>query len=358
MINAYANDPIKLPDLPSSPETSTSINNISNPVEIIELKDIGGVDSSKLGEISVPQPIKSLETKEEVKPVELKKPDVSATEKPVDEKKIDAPAQEPNKQTVSDKFKLPAHSKELNQPTALPFPTDNLVDIPPIHGKKSDHHNANKKKGKKPSASPNEISKNAGDELNSKDMEENFNLDYSASPNKLIEYNNSASQNSHLPKLVSKKDYQNATFLAIDNGDIETFIEYAKKMGNYEFTDNEGNTLLIYASMYEQENIVKWLLNHKANVNAVNMYGASSLHAAVINNDIKIAKLLVSHNIDKSIKDQNSKIALDYVISGDMKHAIEGHSTAKKGSNIMKYKKSDNKKKLKAKKASPAPILH
>jgi ankyrin repeat protein len=66
------------------------------------------------------------------------------------------------------------------------------------------------------------------------------------------------------------------------------------------------------ATVKKNIELVKLLLQKKANPNAVDQNGSSALHFSVIFSYEEIIKLLISSKADPSIKDNRGNSALDY----------------------------------------------
>ncbi|MBN9542681.1 MAG: ankyrin repeat domain-containing protein [Alphaproteobacteria bacterium] len=151
----------------------------------------------------------------------------------------------------------------------------------------------------------------------SNNAEKIFNLNYKNKtlPKKMF-YDPNNPQNKHLGKPVSTKDYIYASFIAIQNDDIDGLRNYSQDIGNMNFVDDDGNTPIFYAIVYNSLNTFDWIIAQKdIDLNAQNIYGATPLHAAVIAGNEDFAKALVRRNVKMDVADQNGKYASDYLDS-------------------------------------------
>lgn len=159
------------------------------------------------------------------------------------------------------------------------------------------------------------------------EVEKIFNLNYKNKvlPKKLF-YDPNSKQNKHLAKPVSTKDYIFASFIAIQNDDIDSLRNYSQDIGNLNFPDDDGNTPIFYAIVYNARNAFDWILAQKGvDLNIQNKFGATPLHTAIIAGDVDFVKALISNkNIKIDIRDQNGKIAQEYIenLSNDKQKKI------------------------------------
>ncbi|AZL15714.1 ankyrin repeat domain-containing protein [Rickettsiales endosymbiont of Stachyamoeba lipophora] len=146
-----------------------------------------------------------------------------------------------------------------------------------------------------------------------KQLEEAFDLNYKTQTLSSQFYRNlKDNNNQHLPELVTRETYAEACMLAIDNNNLEDLKSLLENIDVNQVLDYELNNLLTYAVMSKKHNIITWLLATKININRQNIYGASALHAAVINNDKAAIVKLLKNKIDYKLKDKNNMRAIDY----------------------------------------------
>ena len=77
-----------------------------------------------------------------------------------------------------------------------------------------------------------------------------------------------------------------------------------------DFSDQNGRTLLIFASIYNSIGIIKLLIKYGANLDAIDNYGRTALIHALENNSIKATKLLINHGANIHIRDHYKKTTL------------------------------------------------
>ena len=107
-----------------------------------------------------------------------------------------------------------------------------------------------------------------------------------------------------IKKILKKEDFLMLKSL-IDNRKENQFeFELQKFINNYDInsSDKNGNTLLTYACMNGEINIVKYLLKNDANPNCINNYRNTPLHYALSNKYYDIADLLIQNKAKDNIK--------------------------------------------------------
>ena len=86
--------------------------------------------------------------------------------------------------------------------------------------------------------------------------------------------------------------------LAIDQGSLETVKILLERGIGSNGRDSIGNTPLICATRQKKPDIIKLLLQCKADINDKNVNGCTALGFSVSQNDLKIAELLLAKNAD------------------------------------------------------------
>lgn len=89
-------------------------------------------------------------------------------------------------------------------------------------------------------------------------------------------------------------------------------ISVLRKFDNLDQTDRDGRTLLMNAACYGRVEIVKYLINHGANVNAKDNAGLTALHFAVKDANKGIITLLLDAGADVNCRNNygNSPIMM------------------------------------------------
>ena len=101
--------------------------------------------------------------------------------------------------------------------------------------------------------------------------------------------------------------------LACYRGNIEVarfLIENVKDI-NY---NSDMGTALMAATYKNQPELVKLLLDKKADPNATDTNGTTALSLAVQFKNTELVKLLLDHKADKTIKDNKGKTAFEYAV--------------------------------------------
>lgn len=109
---------------------------------------------------------------------------------------------------------------------------------------------------------------------------------------------------------INSVDKDNHTFLmvAINNNDnYEMIEEILKEINNINVCDNSGSALK-YAIIREDIKLIKLLISYKANVNSIDNYGFSCLMWAIAKKNVEIVNILCDNkvNINYSNLDMNA----------------------------------------------------
>ncbi|KAJ5076858.1 cyclin-dependent kinase inhibitor 2c-related [Anaeramoeba ignava] len=103
-------------------------------------------------------------------------------------------------------------------------------------------------------------------------------------------------------------------------------VRYLVENGaNLNIIDNNGLTPLMIAVDSQSYDMVEFLLSHGANVDAFNEYGETCLHK-VIDQNSKIAHLLMSYGANPFFKDNDNKLPLDYATNKGVLSFLERYS--------------------------------
>jgi len=96
-------------------------------------------------------------------------------------------------------------------------------------------------------------------------------------------------------------------------------IDISCRFGNYGGTENMTALMIASKSYYKDTlELVKYLLDHDANINLVNSIGQTALMIAIANENFDVAKLLIekSETSGLNIQDKYERTALDYALKG------------------------------------------
>ena len=93
-------------------------------------------------------------------------------------------------------------------------------------------------------------------------------------------------------------------FLHIQKRKNEVLKDFLSKNG-IETTDPEGRTALINAAFYNNIDLLEWLINQEADINAKDYIGYTALHFACQEGHIDSVKLLLLNNADVNIVDEH-----------------------------------------------------
>ena len=93
-------------------------------------------------------------------------------------------------------------------------------------------------------------------------------------------------------------------FLYIQKIENEVLKDFLLKNG-IETTDPEGRTALINAAFYNNIDLLEWLINQGADIDAKDYIGYTALHFACQEGHIDSVKLLLLNNADVNIVDEH-----------------------------------------------------
>ncbi|HEX8015923.1 MAG TPA: ankyrin repeat domain-containing protein [Flavobacterium sp.] len=101
--------------------------------------------------------------------------------------------------------------------------------------------------------------------------------------------------------------------LACYRGNIEVAKFLIENVKNINYNSDMG-TALMAATYKNQPQLVKLLLEKKANPNATDANGITALSLAVQFKNTELVKLLLEYKADKTIKDNQGKTAFEYAV--------------------------------------------
>ena len=121
-------------------------------------------------------------------------------------------------------------------------------------------------------------------------------------------------------KAIDSENYQLVEALLSSDEDSNAIAPGYFRGGREDGPDDNSNqdwTLLMYASYHKNFEVVKLLLAHGADINAVNAAGHSPLFLACANRDEEMARFLLEHNADVKMagSDKSGISALQWALS-------------------------------------------
>ena len=105
-------------------------------------------------------------------------------------------------------------------------------------------------------------------------------------------------------------------------GDIKQLENLLSQMNSPDVFDEEGDTALHNASIYNQTAAIDTLLRHGAKINKQNNSLNTSLHHAVSNNDIDAISLLLRYGASTNIQNDLGSTPLHYATNNNNTEAI------------------------------------
>jgi ankyrin repeat protein len=130
-------------------------------------------------------------------------------------------------------------------------------------------------------------------------------------------------ENAHLPATYFPSFYIKLAFEAASEEKIQQLRFF---LDNYQFAniyDNRGNSLLIHSAAARSLDSARVLIANGADINFKNKQQKTALHAAVINNDFRMTRLLLSMGADPKLKDALGKTAATYAREGGRGKLLE-----------------------------------
>lgn len=122
--------------------------------------------------------------------------------------------------------------------------------------------------------------------------------------------------------------YANDLFKAARKGrlsEVENIVLYSAR-DVVDSRDGFGRTALMVAARYGELEIVRFLINNGADVNAKDNNGQTALILAVDGRNIELVKYLVSHGADVNAKDNDGETALKLAKDKKKKRKSDGDS--------------------------------
>ena len=112
-------------------------------------------------------------------------------------------------------------------------------------------------------------------------------------------------------KIIMSENNVKELYRIIHRQDIKKIENFIEKYGidNTESNPDE-RTLLMFATIENQQKLVKFLIEQRANLNQQDQSGFTALHFAVFENNFEIVKLLTASGCDVHIQDHQGNSAL------------------------------------------------
>lgn len=114
-------------------------------------------------------------------------------------------------------------------------------------------------------------------------------------------------KNNACPDFVRYRDGVSALILAVQQNRVDIVKLLIEHKANVNIKDNQGWSALTYASRYEYCDIAKLLLKNDAKINESDNFGYTPLMIAVMNGHLEMVKLLCKNGADKTLKVQKGE---------------------------------------------------
>jgi len=118
------------------------------------------------------------------------------------------------------------------------------------------------------------------------------------------------------PNKKARNGIATAVLMAFANGNIQVFEYLIKSGGDINFTDPNGGTYLIGATIDINLPLIRVLLANGVNINAQNNQGINALMVASRMGYVEIVELLLKNGADISAKDKQEMTALMHAADG------------------------------------------
>jgi ankyrin repeat protein len=115
------------------------------------------------------------------------------------------------------------------------------------------------------------------------------------------------------PELSDEQvEFLNAVFDLVRAGDAATVADYVDRGVPVDLTNANGDTLLLLAAYHEHPDLVRVLLERRADPNRVNGRGHTALVAAVFRQNLGIAEALLDGGADPSLGSPDARATAAY----------------------------------------------
>ena len=130
-------------------------------------------------------------------------------------------------------------------------------------------------------------------------------------------------------------------FTYIYNDDIQSVKNYIDSVYNLNIKEYTGITPFIYATINNNIEIVKLLLDAGADIDKQNnKYGNTALILSAMDNNLKLIELILDYGADEFILNYNNESFYDYLNDENKKYFREKYPTSVYNAIYHEYKKS------------------
>ncbi|KAJ8905194.1 hypothetical protein NDN08_001703 [Rhodosorus marinus] len=140
--------------------------------------------------------------------------------------------------------------------------------------------------------------------------------------------------------MVSEEEAFDDLLYAARSGDLEDAIHCLKDnpdIAKYKSESGSGATPLHYAAANGHVEIMRLLIGHGADLNAVNEYGNTALHFAAINEKVDAVELLLKNKADAALSNEFNRNPFDEAVAknnGRIRHLLMTHVEQNQKANV------------------------
>ena len=118
------------------------------------------------------------------------------------------------------------------------------------------------------------------------------------------------------PKKETDQQLVGSFLEAAIKGDVKTIKRMLRNGMPVDVSDGDGWTALHWASMLNQTDVIKHMLDEKANVNRQTRHKDTPLHRAALYNKTEAVRMLIEHGADVNLKNDENETPLDEADKG------------------------------------------
>eukprot|EP00189_Rhodosorus_marinus_P012659 CAMPEP_0184746210 /NCGR_PEP_ID=MMETSP0315-20130426/8750_1 /TAXON_ID=101924 /ORGANISM="Rhodosorus marinus, Strain UTEX LB 2760" /LENGTH=146 /DNA_ID=CAMNT_0027218641 /DNA_START=131 /DNA_END=571 /DNA_ORIENTATION=- len=140
--------------------------------------------------------------------------------------------------------------------------------------------------------------------------------------------------------MVSEEEAFDDLLYSARSGDLEDAIQCLKDnpgIAKYKSKSCSGATPLHYAAANGHVEIMRLLISHGADLNAVNEYGNTALHFAAINGKVDAVQLLLNHKANAALPNEFNRNPFDEAVAknnGRIRHMLMTHIEENQNANV------------------------